>query len=156
MSLTTKIRRLMSRQPAVRRELLAAVMMLPVNALGIRLLGLQRWSNILRGLVQRRDRTLRAENRANLVPRALELLRIGMRHGPYAGNCLSQSVTLWWLLLRRGVETQLIIGARTAAGKLEAHAWVEHKGRVLNDWPDVSNRFPPLGTAIPPSGLKPT
>jgi hypothetical protein len=66
------------------------------------------------------------------------------RRSPLAGNCLSRSLALWWLLRRRGISADLRLGVALASGVLEAHAWVEHNGRVLNDRQDVSERFRPL------------
>jgi hypothetical protein len=66
------------------------------------------------------------------------------RYGPYAGNCLSQSLTLWWRLRRGGIATHLRLGANLADGHFKAHAWVECNGRVLNDTQDVSSRYAPL------------
>ena len=51
------------------------------------------------------------------------------------------------MLASRGVPTELRFGARRALGQVEAHAWVELDGRVVNDAPDVADRFPPLEAA---------
>jgi hypothetical protein len=62
----------------------------------------------------------------------------------FPGNCLSQSLTLSWLLRRRGLEPTLRLGVRLLEQKLDAHAWVVYDGRVLNDTQDVAERFTPL------------
>ncbi|MGA7626113.1 MAG: lasso peptide biosynthesis B2 protein [Candidatus Acidiferrales bacterium] len=46
-------------------------------------------------------------------------------------NCLEQSLVLWWLLRRRGIDAALRIGGRKESGQFEAHAWVELNGVVL-------------------------
>ena len=46
-------------------------------------------------------------------------------------KCLPQSLVVWYLLARQGITTELKIGARKNAGKLEAHAWVECRGIPL-------------------------
>lgn len=48
-------------------------------------------------------------------------------------TCLHRSLTLWWLMRRRGVDVTLKLGARLCSDGLEAHAWVEHAGFVVND-----------------------
>ena len=81
------------------------------------------------------------------------MVAIAARHGVHQGNCLSQSLTLQRLLARHGVAAELRIGARRAGDRLEAHAWVEHQGRPLNDSADVAARFPPfreLHAPLPP------
>lgn len=54
------------------------------------------------------------------------------RHLPLATNCLDQSMTLWWMLRRRGVAGKLRIGARKGTARFEAHAWVELGDAVLD------------------------
>ena len=45
--------------------------------------------------------------------------------------CLPQAIVLHILYRRRGIESDLRIGAkREASGKIQAHAWVEREGRV--------------------------
>jgi hypothetical protein len=56
-------------------------------------------------------------------------------------DCLPRSLMLCWLLRRRGIDSQLHIGVRKGNGKMEAHAWVERNGVILNDQPDVNERF---------------
>jgi hypothetical protein len=56
-------------------------------------------------------------------------------------NCLVRSLCLQWLLRRRGVASELRIGARLVGGQLESHAWVEVDGRPVNDAPDVAERY---------------
>jgi hypothetical protein len=62
-------------------------------------------------------------------------------------SCLARSLTLWCLLTGRGLDCDLRMGARCTADRLEAHAWVEYRGVVLNDTPDVRKRFPSLEPA---------
>ena len=56
-------------------------------------------------------------------------------------TCLHRSLTLWWLLRRQGIASELRIGVRKQEGRFEAHAWVEHEGVALNDGLDVGLRF---------------
>lgn len=47
-------------------------------------------------------------------------------------TCLSQALTAYTLLRRRGYLCQVRIGvAKDARGRLVAHAWVEREGRIL-------------------------
>jgi hypothetical protein len=55
------------------------------------------------------------------------------RHLPITTNCLDRSVTLWWLLRRRGIAADLRIGGRKENGQFEAHAWIEVGDVVLDD-----------------------
>jgi hypothetical protein len=47
-------------------------------------------------------------------------------------TCLEQSLVLFWMLHRRGMNPQFRIGARKDEGRFEAHAWVEMNGTVLD------------------------
>jgi hypothetical protein len=69
------------------------------------------------------------------------VVAIASRHAPYRGNCLSRSLTLWWLLLGQGIHSDLRIGVNRPQGKFEAHAWIEYQGVVINDRADVGRRY---------------
>ena len=80
---------------------------------------------------------------AERVEQARARLRLIKRRVPplLAGNCLSQSLALWWVLARDGVTTSLCIGARRRGGAFGAHAWVEHNGTPLNAGGRIRNKF---------------
>ena len=59
------------------------------------------------------------------------LASIAGRHGAIKATCLRQSLLLYWLLRRRGLDPQLILGVRTQDGVFDAHAWVELEGVAL-------------------------
>ncbi|HVL68889.1 MAG TPA: lasso peptide biosynthesis B2 protein [Vicinamibacterales bacterium] len=126
------------------RATLAAALLIPAARLALR----------TRGAAWTTDRLLRRPLGARVgglddLASARELARAVGRasnNGPYAGNCLSRSLALLWMLRGRGIVGELRYGARTADGKLEAHAWVELNGRVLNDRQDVETRFARFGS----------
>ncbi len=49
------------------------------------------------------------------------------------GSCLVRSLSLWTLLLRRGLATELRVGVRKRDGQIEGHAWIEYRGLPLNE-----------------------
>lgn len=55
------------------------------------------------------------------------------RHGMVHPTCLVKSLTLWWLLGRQGITSELRVGVRKQVGNLEAHSWVEREGLALNE-----------------------
>jgi hypothetical protein len=73
-----------------------------------------------------------------------------LRHSPFRGNCLSRSLTLWWLLRQQGLEGTLRIGTRFKDGQFQAHAWVEYDGQPLNEEPQVYYTFTVFAQAIKP------
>lgn len=58
--------------------------------------------------------------------------------------CLSRSVALARVLVRRGAPATVRIGVRTVAGRLEAHAWVVLDGRVINDDEATVSQYAPF------------
>jgi len=129
--------------PSADRGLLLRVLaFLPVVAAALRVFGLRRVCRILSGAAAAKP-SARAEDAGEA--RALSrLVVIAARRGAGRPTCLARSVTLWWLLRRRGIDSSLRIGVRTVQGRMEAHAWVEHAGLVLNDTDDVGERFAPF------------
>jgi hypothetical protein len=63
-------------------------------------------------------------------------------------RCLSTSLALSRVLARRGVPTDLRIGVEPGQGRLQAHAWLEWRGAVLNDHPNNLRRYAPFDRPI--------
>jgi hypothetical protein len=79
-------------------------------------------------------------------------VRTAARRVPFA-SCLTQALALDALLTEVDLEASVVIGvARRPDGSFEAHAWVEHEGRVLiGGVPDLE-RFSVLPRGAPPLG----
>lgn len=64
--------------------------------------------------------------------------------GSYVGaSCLEKALTLQRLLSRRGASTRLWLGVQRWEATLQAHAWLEHNGRVIVGGP-VNERYAQL------------
>jgi hypothetical protein len=61
------------------------------------------------------------------------LVDVAANRQPVTVRCLTRSLALVWMLRRRGVDADFHIGVGLGADHLEAHAWVEWKGEVLNE-----------------------
>jgi hypothetical protein len=83
---------------------------------------------------------------ADQVRQVAWLVSIAARLTPC--RCLARSLTLARVLGRRGTVTEVRIGVLTEGGTLQAHAWVEWMGRVLNDHPGNVRRFAPFDESI--------
>lgn len=127
--------------------LLEAFVGLPLVALALRVSSLRRVVTML-GWSLPRSLPYDDETRAR---RAADLVDVAARRGLYPGNCLSRSVTLWWLLGRRGIANTLRIGVRREGPVLLAHAWVERAGRPLNDSEAVCARYAAFEGSVLPS-----
>jgi len=65
-------------------------------------------------------------------------------------RCLGRSLVLWFILRRRGIDAEFVIGADAPRkGELEAHAWVEVAGVPVNDAPNVRERFGSFDLHLP-------
>ena len=122
--------------------LVQAFLALPLAALGLCGFGFRRFQTWLE---QVRPLPPRPEVRESHLEQALataRLVQAAARYSPFRPACLPQSLVLWWLLRRQGLAGELHIGVKPPQGyRLEAHAWVEFQGLVLNDSEDVARRF---------------
>jgi hypothetical protein len=76
------------------------------------------------------------------------LVRSAGVHGLLDPNCLTQSLTIWWLLRSRGIASEICIGVRKRDKSLEAHAWVEHQGMALDEHHEPGRFVPFAGSGI--------
>lgn len=143
----TRVRRLLALPPADRRLLLQAWTAAPFIRIMLAVAGFKRCHGALLWF------TPAASSRAAVTPgldeaaHVARLVRAAARHGCVDRNCLAESLTLWWILRRRGIDSDIRIGVRKEGGGLDAHAWVECAGAALDEHPDVSGIFAPL---VPP------
>lgn len=138
------------------RELLfQSVLLLPLIHLALLSLGYYR----LRRLMERRDPpdlVGASTSEREILHRARETARIvsiAAQHGLYKATCLRRSLLLWWLLRRERIASEIRFGVRKWDDKLEAHAWVEYKGVVVNDSSAVRENYQPLGEILPTTQL---
>lgn len=140
--------------PAPERRVVPALFfLLPAVAAGIRVFGVGRVCRVLGGHAAPAiapDAGAAAGAAAAAAPDAIAIARArrlgglvaaAARRLPGHPACLTRSVTLWYLLRRRGLPATLRLGVRTADAQLEAHAWVELGGQVVNDAADVGQHF---------------
>jgi hypothetical protein len=118
--------------PEDRRTIIALVAALPLVDLSIRLAGLKRTQAWLCWLT--RNVATRTIDGAQMpsAHRLAELANIVGTHGPYTARCLPQALLVQYRLRRRGLSTELRIGATNRTTQtIEAHAWVELDGVPL-------------------------
>jgi hypothetical protein len=140
-ALWTRWRRL----PAVERHhTVRFLYLIPIAALSLRTFGYHRTMTALtaRSRPVPRHRSAQAQSMARALRRVVF-------YAPYSGNCLSQSVALWWQLRRAGLDSSIVLGVRIEASAFTAHAWVEIDERALNDSVDVRQQFHPFVSADP-------
>ncbi|MFQ3639911.1 MAG: lasso peptide biosynthesis B2 protein [Chloracidobacterium sp.] len=82
------------------------------------------------------------------ICRQVELVHCAARYCPVPATCLVRAMTLWFLLARRGVVGDIILGVAKTPASLEAHAWVEWQGAPLMEAPDVRQRYAVFDTPL--------
>lgn len=139
--MTRSIRRFLELSRAERWLLFQAMVTLPLISLGFEVLGPGR---CYRGLERSVPAAANGTSDSLRISRTAWLVRIAARRGLIGASCLTRSMTLWWLLRRQRIAAELRIGVRRRGGRLEAHAWTEHQGRVLDDDAGVAQRYSPF------------
>ena len=119
---------------------MVTTVLLPVVAMSLRFVGLRSTMHLLRRRGANHDVATPART-AECARTLARLVAATARHHPFNATCLTQSVTLWYLLRRRGIQSEVRVGVSTAAGAFTAHSWVDFDQQVLLDEPDVVTRF---------------
>jgi hypothetical protein len=112
-----------------------ASVLLPLTSLSLRIRGFRATQAALQGfsISSKTGKRVGAPAMdAGRVQMAVRMVNAAARYG-LGSTCLEKSLTLWWLLRREGIVSNVRIGARKASGRFEAHAWVERDGAALND-----------------------
>ena len=117
-----------------------ACLLLPVVSLSLKVKGLKATTTLLGRRLAKRGAPSGGAT-ADLPDSMARLVAIAARYHPYKTACLAQSLTLWYLLARKGVESEVRIGVTKVDGVFGAHAWIEVDGKVYLDGPDVVNQF---------------
>ncbi len=136
------------RRPRAEKWLaLTSFVMCLLSSVALRFVGLARWERILRAssggwnlqAASSSDDLAIAEAHASVVDMVA-------RNSWGLLTCLPRSLTLWWLLRRRGIESELHIGVRKEGARVAAHAWVVYHGIVIGD--AEHKEFASFGSAV--------
>lgn len=118
--------------PDRQRLALMMLMGLPSVALSLRMVGYVKTRGRIERISTRRD-THQATSRELENARTLaRLASIAGRRGPISAKCLPQSLLIYCLLRREGLNPELKIGVRKQGNVMDAHAWVELDGQSLD------------------------
>ncbi len=116
------------------RRLLAEAMALPCCIwVGFRLIGVGRTQALVRRWATgRNQRDTTGDGRLG-IRNARRAQRIILRNTGVSRHCLVRSLTLWTMLQKRGIATDLRVGFRKRDGRVEGHAWLEYQGVPINE-----------------------
>lgn len=129
-----QLRRFSALPGAAKADFLRALLLLPLIRISLKLRGFHKTQKSLQRHAGTPDRAAISEARADAdTKQTCRMVRAAARRLPAQGNCMERSLTLWWLLARRGITSRLRIGARKTDEKFEAHAWVERNGEAVGE-----------------------
>jgi hypothetical protein len=145
--LIRKLKLFWSLEPANRRMLLEALVLPGFIWLSFRTIGVPRTQALLRrwagsGAVNRMADGLTAIRQARRAQRIIQ------RNTGIAGPCLVRSLTLWSMLLRRGVTTDLRVGFRRRDGAMQGHAWLEYADAPINEALNEARSYVPYDQPV--------
>lgn len=73
-----------------------------------------------------------------------ESVRLASRLLPFPCECVPRSIVLRDLLRKKGVDSNIKIGVKTANLNLQSHAWVEVFGEAIGENNDLKDSFKPI------------
>jgi hypothetical protein len=134
-----KLQILYKLSPEERKLSLEAVLLLPLLAIRLKLLGFTPLARIPKpksGLASPSPSTLaKAEKIASIVYRTAN-------HLPFHSSCLVRSLALWRILQNHHIASELVIGVgKSADMQFAAHAWVEYQGVALAERQDIDTLY---------------
>jgi len=128
-----------------RRDLAWAAFLLPLLRLSLNLWSFQSVLATLEKTAPLSEPNPDAPSSPRLAPseisRLVRMVNVAANKGPAKANCLPRSMAIWWLLRRKGVDCELRLGVKPREAGIQAHAWVEYRGQVLNDVPEIAQQF---------------
>lgn len=128
-----------------RRLLVSAALLLGMIRLGLWLLPFQTLRRLLARITQTASKL--QEKDQVCVDQVVRAVAVASRYMPGEVKCLARALATQVLLGRRGHQSHLRLGvAKSEAGQLEAHAWVESQGRIVIGGLKDLARYTPLPT----------
>ena len=123
--------------------LLQALILSPIVALMLMVLGFKRCQKLMRHFISAKSNHTRScDSQFERIRTINRMVNIVVKYGPYSENCLKRSLILWWLLSRNGIEAEIIFGVENSLNKkFSAHAWVRCNGNDLFDHAHDNNNY---------------
>lgn len=103
--------------------------LIPIVELAVHTIKFRRTVNLLKALSNKEPYS--GIDELKIVGRHSNYFFLYHKQLPLLGKCLARSLSLWFLLRRKGIETDLKFGTKKDGTELLAHAWIEYKGKPL-------------------------
>ena len=144
----TKIRLLSKNE---RRLLLKSVLLLPVIHIALLILDYYRLRKVMENLTPLKpiDKSVSEKAILQRAQEIAQIVSIAAQYGLYKATCLRRSLLVWWFLRKEGVGSKICFGVRMSECQLEAHAWVEYQGTIVNDSLKIHDQYTVLDEVLP-------
>jgi hypothetical protein len=136
-----KLRRFSALERPAQRAFLRAMVLLPLVSISLHWRGFGATRATLERFIANSNLKEDAAGTSGLAATITRMVNAADRRGFVQPSCLAKSLTLWWLLGREGIPSELRIGIRKENEKFEAHAWVERDGTALNEPEDHHRHY---------------
>jgi hypothetical protein len=141
-----KLERFWARSDRERVLLIGALVLLPVAKFSLAVGGFNRTRKAFQIVFPIASRPLHGPSMEQRADAAMSSVRSAALNGVCRTRCLHESLVLWALLRREGLNPTLRFGARRREGAFEAHAWVELDSLRLDTGVDSAEApFVPFG-----------
>ena len=134
-----RLRRFSALERPAQKLFLRGALLLPVVSVSLKMRGFRATLAMLEASLKRRAAHQNSAEQLKSMPLAIRMVHAAVRHSFVRPSCLEESLVLWYLLGRQGIECTLRIGIRKDDEKFGAHAWVEREGVALNQ-PDAQHQ----------------
>ncbi len=142
----TRIQRIRALDAGQWRVVVTSVVLLAPIQLMLKSRGLK-WTAAK--LAARSDRPVGGSDRAKASSMA-EAVSLVAGRKVVGALCLGRSLLLWYLLRRRGMDAELVVGAKAPVDETwMAHAWVELDSVPVNDDADVRDHYGSFDLDLP-------
>lgn len=142
----TRLQRIAALSAAQWRVVALSVVLLPPIQLMLKSRGLKRTAALL---ARWSDRPLGVPDREVATSMADAVSLVAGRK-VVGALCLGRSLLLWFLLRRRRMDAELVVGSKGQVDETwMAHAWVELDAQPVNDAADVRDQYGSFGLDLP-------
>ena len=142
------LRRFSALERPTQTLLLRALVVLPLVALSLKVRGFDATRSTLRKMISSVTPQKDSVPLSKQIALTAHMVNAADRHGLVHPSCLVKSLTLWWLLGRQGITSELRVGVRKEGENLEAHAWVERERIALNEPEERHHHYAAFDAAL--------
>jgi hypothetical protein len=127
---------------------LRALVMLALVGLSLKFRGFDATQSTLRKKASGAKQRPASDSPDKQIALTARMVNAADRHGLVHPSCLVKSLTLWWLLGRQGITSELRVGVRKEGENFEAHAWVEREGTAVNEPEERHHHYAAFDAAL--------